>query len=74
MPRRKKVGNPLAAAIVALVIAGMGLYMIVRADSDVAWVFGILLTVCGVLGAAANLWLHRRFRREAADRRGPGTR
>ena len=73
MPRRKPVGNPLAAAIVGVVIAGMGLFLIVRGDSDVARVFGSLLILFGVVGAVANLWLRRRFRREAERRQGPGT-
>lgn len=63
MPRRRKVGNPLAAAIVGLIIAGMGVYLILRGNSEVALVFGILLIFFGVVGAIANLWLHRRLRR-----------
>ena len=73
MPRRKRVGNPLAAAIVGLVVVGMGVYLIVRGDSDVARVFGTLLILFGGAGAVANLWLRRRFRREAERRQGPGT-
>lgn len=73
MPRRKRVGNPLAAAIVSVVIAGMGLYLIARGDSDVPRVFGSLLVLFGVAGAVANLWLRRRFRQEAEHRRGRGT-
>ncbi|MFT3834117.1 MAG: hypothetical protein QM711_12460 [Micropruina sp.] len=63
MPRRKQVGNPLAAAIVGVVIAGMGVYLIVRGDSEVARVFGTLLIVFGAAGAIANLWLRGRLRR-----------
>ena len=70
---RRKVGNPLAAAIVGLVIAGMGVYLIVRGNSEVARVFGILLIIFGAVGAVANLWLRRRFRDEANQRRGRGT-
>lgn len=70
MPRRKQVGNPLAAAIVGIVVAGMGLYLIVRGDTEVARVFGVLLVVFGGVGAVANLWLRRRFRRQAEQGRG----
>ncbi len=63
MPRRKKVGNPLAAAIVGLVIAGMGVYLIARGANEVPRTFGVLLIILGAGGAVANLWLHRRERR-----------
>lgn len=61
MPRRKRVGNPLAAAIVGVVIVGMGLYLILRSDADGPRLFGTLLIVFGAVGAVANLWLRRRL-------------
>lgn len=73
MPRRRKVGNPLVAAIVGVIIAGMGVYLIVRGTGEVPLVFGILLIVFGLGGSIANLWLRQRFRREAENQRGPGS-
>ena len=67
MPRKKQVGNPLAAAIVGVIIAGMGVYLILRSDSDGPRLFGILVVVFGAVGAVANLWLRRRLGN--ADRR-----
>ena len=51
----------------------MGLFLIVRGDSDVARVFGSLLILFGVVGAVANLWVRRRLRQEAEHQRGRGT-
>lgn len=73
MPPARRVGNPLAAAIVGIVIAGMGLYMILEGASSTARVYGGLLIFFGLVGAAVNIYLRRRFQAEDR-RRGGGSR
>ncbi len=72
MPRMKRVGNPLGAAIVGLIIAGMGLYMYLQGEEGTPRFFGGILIALGVLGAVFNfaLWLHyQREDRQRAERR-----
>lgn len=69
MPPARRVGNPLAAAIVGVVIAAMGLYMILADAGATARVYGGLLIFFGLAGAAVNIYLRRRFRAEDRRRR-----
>lgn len=73
MPRRRKVGNPLGAAAVGLIIAGMGLYLVLQDAGRTPTVFGWLLMFFGGVGAVANLFLYRHIQgggEGKADRRG----
>lgn len=64
MTRTRRTGNPLGAAIVGLVIAAMGLYLVVQGDTETARFYGGALIVLGVLGAVVNLLIRRRYQRE----------
>jgi hypothetical protein len=67
MPRRKRAGNPLPAAIVSLVIAGMGVYVLVQGVDATSRFYGWALIGLGLLGAVGNLALRVHYQRQ--DRR-----
>ncbi len=70
MRQRRRVGNPLIAVIVSLVIAGMGCYVVIEGDAGTARVYGFVLIIMGTLGAAANLALRWHYQREDEERGG----
>ena len=47
----RRVGNPLAATVVSVVIAGAGVWLVGAAQSTTGVVFGVLFAVAGVLAA-----------------------
>lgn len=64
MRRRRRVGNPLIAVIVSLVVAGMGSYVFIESSEGNTRLYGAALILMGVFGATANLVLRAHYRRE----------
>ena len=68
MSGMKRVGNPLSAAIVGLIIAGMGLYLVVVGTDGAPVTYGYIMISLGLLGAVANMALRRHFQRQDRPR------
>jgi O-antigen/teichoic acid export membrane protein len=58
----RRVGNPLAATVVSVVIAGAGVWLVGAAKSPTGVVFGVMFAVVGVLAALGNLYVWKRYR------------
>lgn len=64
----RRVGNPIIASIVSLIIAGMGVFLVRSEQGSTVLVVGALFAVIGVLGAVANLLIWKHYRDEDARR------
>lgn len=62
-PRR--VGNPTVAAIVSLVMVGLGAYLYLGAQpSSTVKAFAVMFVIIGIFGFFVNVYLRQRFKRE----------